>query len=77
MLFSSDEGKNKSSKPNHTKNIGLVTPKETFFCHAQVIMTSRDWGRNMGLEISRFFTDYDCNIIGPHSNALVPDEVRN
>ena len=40
-------------------------------------MTSRDWVRNMGLEISRVSTDYDFNIIGPHRNALVPDEVRN
>ena len=29
-LLSSDEGRNKSSKPNHTKNIGLVNPEDTF-----------------------------------------------
>ena len=51
------EGNIKASKPDHTKKICLVTlkkisvvtPEDKFFCHAQVIMTSRDQGRNWDL----------------------------
>ena len=47
----------KASKPDPTKKICLVTLKkisvvtleDKFFCHAQVIMTSRDQGRNWDL----------------------------
>ena len=56
-LLSSDEGNIKASNPDHTKKICLVTlkkisvvtPEDKFFCHAQVIMTSRDQGRNWDL----------------------------
>ena len=62
-LIYSDEGRSKSSKPDHTKHISLVTPEDKFLCHAQVITTSRDQGRKCGLDISRISTYYDSNII--------------
>ena len=84
-LLYSDEGNIKASNTDHTKKfslvnldkISLVTPGEKFVCHAQVIMNIRDQGRKLGLDISRFSTDYDSNIIGHHRNTLPPDEGNN
>ena len=42
MLIYSDEVRIKSSNTDYTKNISLVTHKNKFVCHAQVITNSRD-----------------------------------
>ena len=76
LLFSY-EVRNKASMPDQTKNVGLVTPESKFFCHAGGIINRRDQGRTLGLDISRFSTDYDSNIIGHHRNTLLPDEGSN
>ena len=55
----------------------LVTPGGKFYCHAQVIITRRDQGRKVDLEISRVSTYYDSNIIGRHRISLLPYEGRN
>ena len=73
-LISSEERINKYYKPDHTKKIILVTPKDRFVRNFQVIITNRDQGRKVGLDISRFFTDYDSNIIGNPHNTLLNDE---
>ena len=84
-LISSDKGKSKAYNPDHTKNISLATldktslvnPKEKFVCHVQVIMTIRDQGRRLGLDISTISPDCYYNIICHHRNALLPDEGSN
>ena len=58
-------------------NTHTNTPEEIFVCHAQVIMTIRDQGSKLGLDILRVSTDYDSNIIGHYRNALPPDEGSN
>ena len=77
MLLSSYEGSNKASNSDHRNNISLVSPKEKFVCHAQVIVSSRYQRRKLGLDISRIFIDYDSNVIDQHRNALLSDEERN
>ena len=47
-LLYSDEGKSKAYKPDKNKKIILVNPENKFLFHAQVIMNSRDQGRNLG-----------------------------
>ena len=47
MLLSYDEGINKYSKPDHTKQIILVTPEGNFACHVQVIIANMDQGREV------------------------------
>ena len=54
-----------------------VNNPENFVCHIQVIMTNMDQGRKVGVDISRIYTDYDSNIIGPHMNTILTDEGRN
>ena len=84
-LIYSDEWRSKDYKPDRTKNIilvtpddiGFITPEDKFICHAQVIMTSRDQGRKLGLDISMIFIDHVSNIICRHRNALLPDEDSN
>ena len=84
-LIHSDEGKSKVYNTDHNMKISLVTiddirlvtPEDRFVCHAQFIMTSRDQGRKLGLDISRIFTDHNFNIIGRHMNTLLPDEGSN
>ena len=44
-LLYPDEGRSKASNTDNTDKIRLVTPKDKFVCHAQVIMTIRDQGR--------------------------------
>ena len=72
-LYYYDEGKNKAYKTDHTKKIRLITPEDKFLCHAQVIMTSRDQWRKLGLDISWIYTDYDFDIIGHHRKVLIID----
>ena len=62
---------------NGNKNIISVTTEKCFVSHAQVVVTKRDKGRKVKLDISRVSTNYDSNTIGPHSNALLPDEESN
>ena len=76
-LISSDEDINNASMPDHTSNVILVTPKSKFVWHDEVIMTIRNKGRNLGLDISWVSKDYDSNIIGCHSNVILPDEGSN
>ena len=84
-LIYSDEGRSKAYKPDHIKNIILVTlekiilvtTKDKFVCHAQVIMTIRDQGIKLGFDISRISTDNDSNIIGRHRNVILPDDGSN
>ena len=45
--------------------------------YSQVITTTRNPGRKVKLDISRFSTDYDSYIVGPHRNALLPNEGSN
>ena len=71
------EKRNKAFKTDHDKKIRLVTPEEKFVYHAQVIMTRRYQGRNLGLAIYRISTDDDSDIIGCHSNDILPDEGSN
>ena len=75
--LSSDKVSNKASNPDHTNKISLVTPDDTFSCYSQVITAIRNLGRKLELDISRVSTDYDYNIIGPHRNALFPDDGSN
>ena len=61
-LLYSDEGNSKYYKYDHNKKISLVTlekislvnPEDNFLCHAQVIMTIRDQGRNWDLTYTGF-----------------------
>ena len=76
-LLYSYEGRNKAFNNDHTNNINLVNPEEKFVCHAQVIMTRRNQGGKLVLNISIISTDYDSNIIGRHRNTLLPDEGSN
>ena len=73
-LLYSNEGGGKASKPGHIKKIILVTPEGKSVCHAHVIMAIRYQGRKLGLDISIISTYYYSNVIGCHSNALLPDE---
>ena len=77
MLLYFDEGVNKASIPYHTKKVSLVTPESKFVCNAEGILTSREQGRKLGLDISRVSTYYYSNIIGHQRNALLPDEENN
>ena len=77
MLLYSYEGSNKVSDPGYTKKMILLYYKEVFVYNAQVIVTSRDKERKLGLYISRISTDFYSNIIGRHRNKLLPDKGRN
>ena len=72
-----DEGINKAYNTNNIKNISVVTTEDNFVCHAQVIMTIRDQGSELVIDIYRIYTDYDSSIIGLHRNYLLPDEGSN
>ena len=48
-----------------------------FVCHAQVIVSSRDQGIKLGIDISIIFIDYYSNVIDRHRNAFFTDEERN
>ena len=82
ILFYSEKGKSKNSKPDYTNNIllvtldniSLVTPEEKFVCNDQVITTSRDKGRTLVPDILRISTDHGYNIIGHNRKTLLTDE---
>ena len=64
-------------KPDHTKQISLVTPEDKFYCRYQLIITSRDQWRKVKLDISRVSTYYDSNILDRHRTAFLTNEGRN
>ena len=54
MFLSYDEGRNNSADPDDNKDVKLVPLELSFVNRYQVIMTSRDQGRNWGLKYPGF-----------------------
>ena len=63
--------------PDNTNKVSLVNPESNFFCHAEGIISIRDQGIKLGLDIYRFSTNDYYRIISHHRNALLPGEGNN